>query len=243
MGTDAGRAPGGGVRTVRTVAELRAGAGSVARRGGLDRPGTHDGRPARWPPVADRAAPASAARWSWSRCSSTRPSSTPARTWPPTRATRSATAPWPPRRAPICCSRPRRGGLPPGFATHVQVGGADRGAGGRRAGPRALPRRHHGGGQAAEHGGPGRRLLRAQGRPAGAGGDPHGARPRLPGRGRGVPHRPRTRRPGDVQPQRPPARRGARASAGAQPGAGRRRAVGGRRRARRARGGSPRRRR
>ena len=58
--------------------------------------------------------------------------------------------------------------------------------------------------------GPGRRLLRPEGRPAGARHPAAGARPQPPGADRGLPHRPRARRPGPVEPQRPALRRGAR---------------------------------
>ena len=54
---------------------------------------------------------------------------------------------------------------------------------------------------------PGRRLLRPQGRPAGAVVTPHGARPRPADGDRRLPHRPRGRRPRALQPQRAALRR------------------------------------
>ena len=60
--------------------------------------------------------------------------------------------------------------------------GALRGARGRRARPRPLRRRLHGRQQAAEHRRAGRRLLRPEGRPAGRRRQPDGARPRHAGR-------------------------------------------------------------
>ena len=73
--------------------------------------------------------------------------------------------------------------------------------------PEPLPRRHHGRRQAAQRRRSGRRLLRAEGRPAGAGDPAHGAGPRLPGRGRDAPDRARAGRPRDELPQRLPRQR------------------------------------
>ena len=72
---------------------------------------------------------------------------------------------------------------PDGFATTVKVAGLVRGARGRRARPRALRRRLHGGQQAAEHRRARRRLLRPEGRAAGRGRQADGARPRHARRG------------------------------------------------------------
>ena len=74
---------------------------------------------------------------------------------------------------------------PDGFATTVQVTGLVGGLRGRRARPRALRRRLHGGQQAAEHRRAGRRLLRPEGRAAGRGHQADGARPRHAGADRG----------------------------------------------------------
>ena len=61
------------------------------------------------------------------------------------------------------------------------------------------------------------RLLRAEGRPAAAADPADGARPRLPHRGRGRPHRARAGRPGDEQPQHVPHRLRPRGGADAVP--------------------------
>ena len=61
-----------------------------------------------------------------------------------------------------------------------------------------------------------RRLLRAEGRPAGARDPPPGARPRHPGRIEVVPDRARARRPRAVQPQRLPRRRASASALGAR---------------------------
>ena len=119
----------------------------------------------------DPRARARSATRSSSRCSSTRRSSTTPPTSRPTRATRRATPRWPPRPAPTCSSRPPPEEVyPPGFATDGRAsrGPLDRDARGRPPRRRALPRRHDRRDQAAEHGRARRRLLRPEGRPAGA---------------------------------------------------------------------------
>ena len=151
----------------------------------------------------------------WRRSSSTRSSSAPPRTSPPTPATSPPTRRWPRTRGSTCsssrrarrCTRtarcrrrsrwprssaPLEGRARPthfaGVATVVAKLFADR---------RPVPR-----------------LLRREGLPAGRGGAPDGARPVDPGRGRRLPHRPRGRRPGHVEPQRLPHRRRAGRGAG-----------------------------
>ena len=79
------------MRTVRTVAELRAALAPGAPRRPDDRPRPDDGRAPRGPPVAASAARARSATSSWCRCSSTRRSSAKRPTSTPTRATRRAT--------------------------------------------------------------------------------------------------------------------------------------------------------
>ena len=126
----------------------------------------------------------------------------------PIRATRTATRSWPPSRASTCSGRPTADEIyPEGFATSVEVGDAlDRGAR-RRSGasrPLPLPRRHHRRRQALQLGPARRRLLRAEGRPAGRRDRADDPRPRLPGRDRGAADRPRGRRPRDELAQRLP---------------------------------------
>ena len=143
----------------------------------------------------------------------------------------------------------RRGGLPARLRDRRRGVRRDRPAGGRRPRRRALPRREHRRDEAARHGDARRRLLRPEGRPAGRRDPPAGRRPEPARPHPGLPDGARARRPGDVQPQRPPERRaalaGARAAgrpAGGLPARGRGRALGrgsARRRARR--DGSPRR--
>ena len=77
--------------------------------------------------------------------------------------------------------------------------------------------------------GPGRCVLRPEGRPAGARDPQARPRPRHPGPDRGLPHDPRRRRAGAQLPQRVPEPRGARACPGPEPRPARRRGRRGRR--------------
>ena len=123
-----------------------------------------------------------------------------------------------PRRRPRLRARAGRG-LPARVRDH--------GRGRRRAHPdtrgrsgrarqRALPRRHHRGRQAAQQRRSRRRLLRPEGRPAGARDPAHGPRPRLRGRDRRPADGARGRRPGVELAKRLPRRRAARAGGGAE---------------------------
>ena len=76
-----------------------------------------------------------------------------------------------------------------GFATTVSVGGMTEVLEGAQRGPGPLRRRRDGRHQAVQHRRAGRRLLRAEGRPAGAGDQAARARPQPAGRDRGLPDR------------------------------------------------------
>ena len=195
------------MRIVRTVAEVRA---AVAQAPGPGRARPDHGRAARRATSRSSRARARAdARSSSSRSSSTPRSSTSRATSPPTRATRSATPPGRPRPAPTSCS-PRRStrSTPPGSPRRSASAGVDRarsrathrGAGhfdGRR------DRRH----QALQHGRAGRRVLRPEGRPAARRHPPPRPRPRHARSAiEAVADRARARRPGALEPQRPPRR-------------------------------------
>ena len=106
---------------------------------------------------------------------------------------------------------------------------ADRGPVGGRGAARPLRRRADGRREAVPPGRARRRVLRAEGHPAGDAGAPDGARPGLAARDRRGADGARARRPGAQQPERLPRRRPAAAGGGAE-----RRAP---RRARRVRGG------
>ena len=174
----------------------------------------HDG-----PPLARARRRASAATSSSSRSSSTPRSSTSRPTWPayPRDEARDAAlaaeagadllfAPAAGRGLPARAS-PRRCASP----------AAHRVARGRAPRRRALRRRGHRRHEAPEHGRARRRLLRPEGRPAGRSSSAAScADLDLPVEIEVVPHRPRARRPGALEPQRPPARRRPRARAGPQ---------------------------
>ena len=205
------RAAGGkvpGMSTVRTVAELRDGAAPSARRP-HDRPRAHDGLLPRGPPVADARAPARSTTWSWCRCSSTRPSSAPSEdldAYPRDEAARRRAGRRRGRRRAV---RPAAGGGLPRRLRH--------------RGARERPHRDAGGRPRAARPStstasttvvlkllnmarPRRRLLRPEGRPAGAGDPPHGPRPGRAGPDRGAAHRARARRAGAELAQRLPVR-------------------------------------
>ncbi len=111
-------------------------------------------------------------------------------------------------------------GLPaPGSPPRSSVSGLTETLEGAHRGRGALRRRRHGGHQAAQHRRARRRLLRPEGRPAGARDPAAGARPRPAGADRGLPDRARARRPGAVQPQRASRPASERGRAGAAPGA------------------------
>ena len=126
-----------------------------------------------------------------------RPRALPARRGPRRRAGRAAPA-------PTCCSRPpSRRSTRDGFATAVEVArrepsaleGESRGAEHFRGVTTVVTK-------LLVHGAARRRLLRAEGRPAGARDPPAGRRPEPPRADRGAADRARGGRPGDVQPQR-----------------------------------------
>ena len=222
-----------------------AGRAEPARGRAHDRPRADHGRAARGPPVAARR------RAGALRCGRHEPVRQPH----PVRAGRGS-ARVPARRGARPRARrrargrrrlrPESGGDLPG---RVRDRGRGRGRAHRRArgrqrtpGRRPLPRRHHGGGEALRVGRPRRRLLRAEGRPAGDGDPSHGARPRLSRRDRGAADRARAGRPCVELAQRIPRPRGPTPGGRASPrarrgrGGGRRRDHLGRRGARRGAG-------
>ena len=163
------------MRTVRTVrrAARRAARASPGRR--ADRARADDGRVPRGSPVADP--PGAGGLRRRRRVAVRQPDAVQRRraTSTPTRATRPATPRWRPSSASTTCSRPAPLEVyPDGFATTVSVVGADRDARGRAPRARPLRRRHDGRHQAVQHGRAGRRLLRAEGRPAGGRDQAHG---------------------------------------------------------------------
>ena len=229
------------MRTIRTIAEMRAWLGNARAEGrsvglvptmGAFHAGHHS---------LMRAARASRTPSS-SRCSSTRRSSTTPRdlaAYPRTEANDAAEAAE--LGVDVLFAPPSSEIYPDGFATTVQVGGLVRGPRGRRARPRALRRRLHRRQQAAEHRRAGRRVLRPEGRPAGRGRQADGARPRHAGADRGPPDRARDRRARALLAQRAalprrPRARARRSRARCDAAARRRR----RRRARRRRASAPR---
>ena len=121
---------------------------------------------------------------------------------PAQRGTRPGHLPRP--KASTSCSRPTPSEVyPPGFDTVVSVGAVARAARGRGA-PGSLRRRRDGRRDPVRPGRRGPRLLRPEGRPAGHGHPPDGARPGDPDRGHRLSDRPRARRPRAVVAQRPP---------------------------------------
>ena len=197
------------MRTVRAVAELRTEL-APGRRAGLTiglvptMGALHDGGGASRS-CSSRAGAERVRRGRGRRCSWVPPSSTSAATSTATRATSPPRpgALGPAKRTPTCCSPAvRRRSTPHGFATTVEVARRERAPGGPEPRCRALPRRRHGGHQAALHGAAGRGLLRPEGRSAGRRDPPSDRRPQSPRGGRGLPHGARGRRAGHVQPQR-----------------------------------------
>ena len=205
-------------------------AGARAPGGPPHRAGADDGRLPRRPPVADAPGARATATWWWSRCSSTRRSSAPARTSPPTRATRQRDAALAAGRGRGPAVRARREEVyPDGFATTVRVGGLTEVLCGdpARRGPEHFDGRDHGrrpscfnmvapdvayfGQKDAQQALVIRKLVRDLD---------------IPVRDRGLPDRARSRRPGAELAQRLPLARRARAGARPQP-----RSAGGPRRA------------
>ena len=90
--------------------------------------------------------------------------------------------------------------------------------GSRAPAARPLRRRRHGRRQAVRHRRAVPGLLRREGLPAARRRAPHGRRPLVPGRRRGLPDRARARRPGPVEPQRLPHGRTSGPPPGAAPG-------------------------
>ena len=125
----------------------------------------------------------------------------------------SATPSWPRPRASTSSSRRRSTRSTPTASTPtVDVGGLTEMLEGDPAqrGAEHFAGRDHGRHQALQHGRPGRRLLRPEGRPAGARDPQARARPEHPGADRGLPHGARRGRPGAELAQRlPRARRSA----------------------------------
>ena len=214
-------------QVVRTRAEL-ARRPRPGRAAGRARP--HDGLAPRGPSRADAAGPRRPTRRPSSRSSSTRASSTSPPTTPSTRATRRAT--WRSAEAEgvdIVFAPDAARGLSAGLR-HRRVGRRGRAATGGCRAARPFRRRRDGRGDPVRPGRRRARLLRAEGRPAGDGHPPDGARPGDPDRGDRLPDRPRAGRPRALVAERPPlpgrASRGAgpasRAAGGACPMGGRR---------------------
>ena len=203
------RCAGGGMKIVRTVAELREALGARAPRGPMYRPRADDGLLPRGAPGADARARARQATWWWSRCSSTPRSSGPRRTSTATRATRRATPSWPSAEGvDVLFAPPVEEVYPAGFAATVAVGGLTEVLDGD---PSRAGREHFDGvttvvAKLFNMVQPDARLVRPEGRPAGARDPQAGARPRLPRADRGGADGARGRRARDELAQRLPDR-------------------------------------
>ena len=124
------------MRTLRTIAEVRAHVAAARRAGRTRRPRPDDGRVPRRPRGADARPRARRCDEVSSRCSSTRRSSTRRPTSTPTRARRRRTPRSPSGLGVDVLFAPPVGEIyPDGFATTVRVGRPRRRAGGRRARP------------------------------------------------------------------------------------------------------------